>query len=53
MLLKDPYILDFLGLSDRFLEPDLEAAIQRELETFLLEMGSVFSFAGSSSAALY
>jgi predicted nuclease of restriction endonuclease-like (RecB) superfamily len=51
MLLKDPYILDFLGLSDRFLERDLEDAIQRELETFILEMGSVFSFAGSSSAA--
>jgi len=43
-LLKDPYILDFLGLSDRFLERDLEDAILRELETFLLEMGSGFSF---------
>jgi predicted nuclease of restriction endonuclease-like (RecB) superfamily len=31
MLLKDPYILDFLGLSDRFLERDLEDAILREL----------------------
>ncbi|HTF67950.1 MAG TPA: PDDEXK nuclease domain-containing protein [Edaphobacter sp.] len=44
MLLKDPYILDFLGLSDRFLERDLEDAILRELETFLLELGSGFSF---------
>jgi predicted nuclease of restriction endonuclease-like (RecB) superfamily len=44
LLLKDPYILDFLGLSDRFLERDLEDAILRELETFLLEMGSGFSF---------
>jgi predicted nuclease of restriction endonuclease-like (RecB) superfamily len=44
MLLKDPYILDFPGLSDRFLERDLEDAILRELETFLLEMGSGFSF---------
>jgi len=44
MLLKDPYILDFLGLSNRFLERDLEEAILRELETFLLEMGSGFSF---------
>jgi predicted nuclease of restriction endonuclease-like (RecB) superfamily len=44
MLLKDPYILDFLGLADRFLERDLEDAILRELETFLLEMGSGFSF---------
>ena len=44
MLLKDPYILDFLGLADRFLERDLEDAILRELETFLLELGSGFSF---------
>ena len=44
LLLKDPYILDFLGLSDRFLERDLEDAILRELETFLLELGSGFSF---------
>jgi predicted nuclease of restriction endonuclease-like (RecB) superfamily len=44
MLLKDPYVLDFLGLTDRFLERDLEDAILRELETFLLEMGSGFSF---------
>lgn len=44
MMLKEPYILDFLGLADRFLERDLEDAILRELETFLLEMGSAFSF---------
>lgn len=44
LLLKDPYVLDFLGLSDRFLERDLEDAILRELETFLLELGSGFSF---------
>jgi predicted nuclease of restriction endonuclease-like (RecB) superfamily len=44
LVLKDPYLLDFLGLSDRFLERDLEDAILRELETFLLELGSGFSF---------
>jgi predicted nuclease of restriction endonuclease-like (RecB) superfamily len=42
LVLKDPYVLDFLGLSDRFLERDLEEAILRELETFLLELGSGF-----------
>jgi len=44
LVLKDPYVLDFLGLPDRFLERDLEDAILRELETFLLEMGVGFSF---------
>ena len=44
MLLKDPYILDFLDLNDRYLEKDLEDAILREIEKFLLEMGAGFSF---------
>ncbi|WP_417580017.1 PDDEXK nuclease domain-containing protein [Nitrincola sp.] len=44
MLLKDPYVLDFLGLNDHYLEKDLEDAILRELEQFLLELGSGFSF---------
>ena len=43
-LLKDPYILDFLGLKDRYLEKDLEDAILRELEQFLLELGAGFTF---------
>jgi predicted nuclease of restriction endonuclease-like (RecB) superfamily len=44
LILKDPYILDFLGLEDRHLERDLEDAILRELELFLLELGAGFSF---------
>ena len=44
LLLKDPYVLDFLGLQDRYLEKDLEDAILRELESFLLELGAGFSF---------
>lgn len=44
LVLKDPYLLDFLGLTDRYLERDLEDAILRELETFLLELGAGFSF---------
>lgn len=44
LVLKDPYVLNFLGLTDRFLERDLEDAILRELETFLLELGAGFSF---------
>jgi predicted nuclease of restriction endonuclease-like (RecB) superfamily len=44
LVLKDPYVLDFVGLSDRYLERDLEDAILRELETFLLELGAGFTF---------
>lgn len=44
LVLKDPYVLDFLDLSDRYVEKDLEDAILRELEAFLLEMGAGFSF---------
>lgn len=44
MVLKDPYILDFLELKDRYLEVDLEDAILREIEKFILELGSGFAF---------
>lgn len=44
LLLKDPYVLDFLDLSDRYLEKDLEDAILREIEQFLLELGAGFTF---------
>ena len=43
-VLKDPYVLDFLGLQDRYLEKDLEDAILRELENVILELGTGFSF---------
>jgi predicted nuclease of restriction endonuclease-like (RecB) superfamily len=41
---KDPYFLDFLGLKDGYLEKDLETAIIRELENFILELGKGFTF---------
>ena len=44
LVLKDPYILDFLEMKDRYLEKDLEDAILRELERFLLELGAGFTF---------
>lgn len=44
LVLKDPYILDFLGLQDRYVEKDVEDAILRELEQFLLELGAGFTF---------
>jgi len=44
LVFKDPYLLDFLGLKDRYLEKDLEDAILRELEAFIIELGAGFSF---------
>ena len=44
LVFRDPYVLDFLGLQDAFSEKDLEAAILRELESFLLELGTGFAF---------
>lgn len=41
---RDPYLLDFLGLEQTFLERDLEAAIIRDMEAFLLEVGNGFAF---------
>lgn len=44
LVMRDPYILDFLGLRDTWQKGDLEAAIIREMESFLLELGAGFSF---------
>ncbi len=44
LVFRDPYLLDFLGLSGAYSEKDLESAILREMERFLLELGSGFSF---------
>jgi len=44
LVFRDPYFLDFLGLKDTYSEQDLEAAILRELESFILELGVGFAF---------
>jgi predicted nuclease of restriction endonuclease-like (RecB) superfamily len=44
LVFRDPYFLDFLGLKDTYSEKDLEAAILRELESFILEIGVGFTF---------
>lgn len=44
LVFRDPYRLDFLGLSSTFSERDLESALLRELESFLLELGTDFAF---------
>jgi hypothetical protein len=40
MVFRDPYVLEFLKLDDRYIEKDLEDAIMRELEQFLLSCSS-------------
>jgi predicted nuclease of restriction endonuclease-like (RecB) superfamily len=44
LVFRDPYFLDFLGLKDAYSENDLEAAILREMEQFILELGAGFTF---------
>lgn len=44
MALRDPLILDFLGLQDTYSEKDLESAILANLQSFIMELGSDFAF---------
>lgn len=48
-IIKDPYVFEFLGLPEEkpFLESDLEAALVRQIEDFLLELGRGFMFVGT------
>jgi len=42
--IKDPYVLEFLGLKDEYSESQLEEALIKHLEHFLLELGVGFTF---------
>ncbi len=44
--IKDPFVLEFLDLRDEYSESQLEDALIRHLETFLLELGDDFAFIG-------
>ena len=44
--IKDPFVLEFLGLKDEYSESDLEAALIQHLADFLLELGDDFAFLG-------
>ncbi len=50
LVFRDPYLLDFCGLRDTYSESDLEAAILREIESFLLELGAGFTFIARQKA---
>lgn len=41
---RDPYLLEFLNLKDEYSESELEDALVRHIETFLLELGAGFAF---------
>lgn len=42
--IKNPFVLEFLGLKDEYSESDLEQALIHHLETFLMELGGDFAF---------
>ncbi|OGR78284.1 MAG: cytoplasmic protein [Elusimicrobia bacterium RIFCSPLOWO2_02_FULL_39_32] len=44
LVFRDPYFLEFLGLKGAYQEKDLESAILREMESFILELGAGFTF---------
>jgi len=44
--IKDPFVLEFLGLRDEYAESDLEQALVQRMEDFLLELGDDFCFVG-------
>jgi predicted nuclease of restriction endonuclease-like (RecB) superfamily len=44
--IKDPFVLEFLGLRDEYSETEMENALIRHLEAFLLELGDEFAFVG-------
>lgn len=48
-VIKDPYVFEFLGIPEDkpMLESDLEAALVRQIEDFLLELGKGFMFVGT------
>src|SRR5208283_289622 len=44
--IRNPLVLEFLNLKDEYSEGDLEEALIRHLENFLLELGNEFAFVG-------
>ena len=44
--LKDPYIFDFLDVGEEAAEREVEGALIRELQRFMLELGAGFAFVG-------
>ena len=49
---KDPYVFDFLELSDEAKERQLEQALIDDIQNFLIELGTGFAFYGRQRALL-
>ena len=54
-IVKDPYVFEFLGLPENkpMLESDLEEALVRQIEKFLLELGKGFMFVGTQQRVTF
>lgn len=54
-IVKDPYVFEFLGLPEDkpMLESDLEEALVRQIEKFLLELGKGFMFVGTQQRVTF
>lgn len=54
-IVKDPYVFEFLGLSENkpMMESDLEEALVRQIEKFLLELGKGFMFVGTQQRVTF
>ena len=54
-IIKDPYVFEFLGLPENkpVMEGDLEEALIKQIEKFLLELGKGFMFVGSQQRVTY
>jgi predicted nuclease of restriction endonuclease-like (RecB) superfamily len=50
--IRDPFVLEFLNLKAEYSETDLEEALVRHLEAFLLELGGDFTFVGRQKRLL-
>lgn len=54
-ILKDPYVLEFVDIPEpkSFLESDLETALVRQIERFMLELGKGFMFVGTQQRVTF
>lgn len=54
-IIKDPYVFEFVGIPENkpLMENDLQEALIRQIEKFLLELGKGFMFVGTQQRVTY